>query len=82
MRARTLKQFMGLLAALPPAQIAAHLERHDFSCWLDEVFRDSPLAAHVHSIEGRVGKEDARDAAADIAQAIRARYETAVEVGA
>jgi len=78
-RARTLKQFMGLLVALPPAQIDAHLGRHDFSRWLDDVFRDSPLAAHVHTIEGRVGKEEARDVAADIAQAIRARYETEVE---
>ena len=73
---------MGLLAALPSAQIEAHLGRHDFSRWLDDVFRDSPLAAHVQTVEERVGREDARDVAADIAQAIRARYETAAERGA
>ena len=80
-RARTLKEFMGLLAVLPPAQIEAHLKRHDFSRWLEGVFRDNPLGSHVHTLEGRVGTEDVRDVAADIAQAIRARYETAVESG-
>ncbi len=78
-RARTLKEFMGLLAALPSARIQSHLERHDFSRWLADVFRDSPLASHLRTIEARVGTEDARDVAADIAQAIRARYETATD---
>ena len=78
-RARTLKDFMGLLAALPSARIQSHLERHDFSRWLADVFRDSPLASHVRTIETRVGTKDARDLAADIAQAIRARYETATD---
>jgi hypothetical protein len=73
-RARTLKELMGLLATLPPAQIEAHLARHDVSRWIDDVFRDHPLAAHVRSLEGRVGGEAPGDVAADIAQAIRARY--------
>jgi hypothetical protein len=76
-RARTLKEFMGLLAALPPAQIRAHLARRDFSRWLDEVFRDHGLGVHVRAIEERADAEDAQDLAAEIAQAIRARYETA-----
>ena len=80
-RARTLKELMGLLAALPPAQIQAHLKRHDISRWLGDVFRDSRLASHLHSIEKRVGTDDTRDLAADIAQAIRARYETVTERG-
>lgn len=78
-RARTLKELIGLLAALPSARIQSHLERHDFSRWLADVFRDNPLASHLRTIEARVGTEDARDVAADIAQAIRARYETATE---
>jgi hypothetical protein len=78
-RARTLKEFMGLLATLPPAQIEAHLKRHDFSRWLADVFRDSPLGSHLHTLEARVGAEDTHDVSADIAQAIRARYETAAE---
>ena len=75
-RARTLKEFMGLLSTLPPAPIEGHLSRHDFSRWIGDVFHDQPLASHVHSVEARVGTEDVGDIAADIAQAIRARYET------
>ena len=72
---------MGLLAVLPSAQIEAHLKRHDFSRWLEGVFRDNPLGSHVHVLEGHVDTDDVRDVAADIAQAIRARYETATESG-
>jgi hydroxymethylpyrimidine pyrophosphatase-like HAD family hydrolase len=78
-RARTLKEFMGLLASMPDSSVRSHLERHDFSRWLGEVFRDSPLAAHVKALEARDPSEDPHDVAADIAQAIRARYETAFE---
>jgi len=75
-RAQTLKEFMGLLAALRPESIRAHLLRHDFSRWLSDVFRDHPLAARIRDLEGRAATEDARDIAAEIAQSIRARYET------
>jgi len=78
-RAQTLKQFMGLLATLPAAQIDGHLRRHDFSRWLQHVFRDNPLASFIATIEGRVDTDSSRDLAADIAQAIRARYETAAD---
>ena len=78
-RARTLKEFMGILTVLPPEPIRAHLERHDFSRWLADVFRDNPLAAHVRDIEDRAATDDAKDLGADIAQSIRARYETAAE---
>ena len=80
-RARTLKELMGLLAALPSSQIEGHLRRHDVSRWITDVFRDNPLGSRVHAIEKCVGTEDARDVAADVAQAIRARYETAIEGG-
>ena len=69
-RARSLQEFMGLLAVLPSAQIEAHLKRHDFSRWLEGVFRDNPLGSHVHVLEGHVDTDDVRDVAADIAQAI------------
>jgi hypothetical protein len=78
-RARTLKDFVGLLAALPPERLHAHLARHDFSRWLADVFRDHPLAAHVRDLEARIALEDTKDIAANIAQSIRARYETAVD---
>jgi len=76
-RAHTLKEFMVVLAALPGEQIDGHLSRHDFSRWLDEIFRDHGLAGRVYTLEAGAGTRDPRDIAADIAQAIRARYDTA-----
>jgi hypothetical protein len=70
---------MGLLVALPAGDIEGHLRRHDFSRWLDDVFRDNTLGSFVRRIEDRIGDDDAHDVAADIAQAIRARYETAAD---
>jgi hypothetical protein len=74
-RARSLKEFVDLLAALPDADLAPHLQRHDFSRWLSQVFRDHPLATRVRSLEGRLGIERPRDLVNDIAQTVRARYE-------
>jgi hydroxymethylpyrimidine pyrophosphatase-like HAD family hydrolase len=76
LRARTLKELIGLLVTLPSDRICAHLERHDFSRWLGDVFRDASLAAHVRGLEERITTDATADLAADIAQAIRARYET------
>jgi hydroxymethylpyrimidine pyrophosphatase-like HAD family hydrolase len=76
-RARTLKEFMGLLSVLPAGQIQGHLERRDFSRWLADVFRDMPLASHVRRLEGRCEVDDAREIAEEIIQSIRARYEPA-----
>ena len=78
-RASTLKEFLGLLAALPVNQIEAHLRRHDFSRWLQHVFRDKPLARTCAPLKAVSTQENARDVSADIAQAIRARYGTAAE---
>jgi hydroxymethylpyrimidine pyrophosphatase-like HAD family hydrolase len=76
-RARTLKEFTALLATLPSKTFEGHLRRHDFSRWIEAVFRDRPLAARLSAIETRIETDDARDIAEAIAQAIRARYETA-----
>jgi hypothetical protein len=73
-RARTLKDFVDLLARLPDAELLPHLRRRDFSRWLEHVFRDSPLATHVQTIENRAGTDRPRDLVNDISQAIRARY--------
>jgi hydroxymethylpyrimidine pyrophosphatase-like HAD family hydrolase len=78
-RARTLKELTGLLAALPADRLAGHLRRHDFSRWVEELFRDRPLAAHLHTVEARVESDDVRDVADAVWQAIRARYETTAE---
>jgi hydroxymethylpyrimidine pyrophosphatase-like HAD family hydrolase len=78
-RARTLRAFMGLLAALNSRHIEGHLRRHDFSRWINDVFRDRPLASHIRRVEGEVGEEDPRLIADAISQAIRARYDTISE---
>jgi len=75
-RARTLKEFIGLLAALPELGLAQHMGRHDFSRWMADVFRDRPLAMRIAGLEDRLDGENARNLADDIAQAIRARYDT------
>jgi len=76
-KARTLKEFAGLLAALPADRIIGHLRRHDFSRWIEDVFRDGPLASRVHDLEMHADADDIRDLTEGITQAIRARYETA-----
>jgi hypothetical protein len=76
-RALTLKAFTGLLLTLPGDLAEGHVRRHDFSRWLDDVFRDHPLAAHVRGIEARVQTDGIREIVEAIAQAIRARYELA-----
>lgn len=78
-RARTLKEFTGLVAALSADRLAGHMRRHDFSRWIEDVFRDRPLAAHLRKVEGTVDGDNARDVADAIAQAVRARYEAPVE---
>jgi hydroxymethylpyrimidine pyrophosphatase-like HAD family hydrolase len=74
-RARSLKDFVDLLGRLPDSELLPHLRRHDFSRWLEHVFRDCPLATHVNAIENRITNDSARDVVDDIAQAVRARYE-------
>ena len=74
-RARSLKDFVDLLGGLSDAELLPHLRRHDFSQWLEHVFRDCPLATHVKAVENRVATDRARDLVNDIAQAVRARYE-------
>jgi hypothetical protein len=79
-RARTLKDFMGLLATLPVDCLGGHIRRHDFSRWLADVFRDPPIAARIAALEDRAATDSPRDVADAIAQVIRARYETRSEM--
>jgi hydroxymethylpyrimidine pyrophosphatase-like HAD family hydrolase len=80
-RARSLTEFVDELAQLPDGDLAPHLRRHDFSRWLEHVFRDCPLATHVKAIETRAATDRARDLVSEIAQALRARYEMKPVVG-
>ena len=75
-RARSLKEFIGILTVLPAGQIEGHLHRQDFSRWLIDVFHDRGLGARIRSLEGDVAARGPNDIAADVAQAIRARYDS------
>ena len=83
-RVRSFKELVHVLDGEAGARVRGHAERHDFSRWVRDVFRDGVLAARVHDVESRIHGEDARGVADAIAQAIRARYEfatsTAVEL--
>jgi haloacid dehalogenase-like hydrolase/uncharacterized protein DUF87 len=74
-RVRSFKDMVAALAAEPTARIRGHSERHDFSRWVRDVFRDGFLAARLHEIEARIREQDPRSVAEALAQAIRARYE-------
>jgi hydroxymethylpyrimidine pyrophosphatase-like HAD family hydrolase len=78
-RAHTLKAFLGLLHTLPEQQLEGHLLRHDFSRWIEDVFRDRPLASHLRGVESRIDIDAVRDVVPAVMQAIRARYEIPVE---
>lgn len=71
--ARTLRQFVTALETHPPADLLPFMQRHDFSRWLRDVFGDHPLATQVEGYERR--PEHAAEALADIARAIRSRYD-------
>jgi hypothetical protein len=78
-RARTLKEFVHLLGTVPMDRLDGHIRRHDFSRWVNDVFRDRPFAAHLAALEARVATDEPRCVVEAIAQAIRARYEAATE---
>jgi len=78
-RARTLKELMGLLAVLPVPVVEGHLRRHDFSQWIDRVFRDHPLASFLRRIEDHLDADGAPQVAEKLTQAIRARYEASID---
>ena len=74
-RAHTLREFAGLITALPVRVVEGHLHRHDVSRWIGDVFKDGPLAARVRGLETGIESEPAAALAASISQTIRARYE-------
>jgi len=74
-RGRSFREFVALLNAEPAGPLRGYCERHDFSRWVRNVFRDGQLAGRLHDIESRVGDEDPRRLGDAVAQAIRARYE-------
>ena len=81
-RARSFREFVGLLSTQPATRLRGHCERHDFSRWVRDVFRDGLLAARLFEIEAHIREEDARGLAEAVARAIRARYEFCPEPAA
>jgi hypothetical protein len=76
LRAHTLREFIGRLPQLPSEVLSGHLQRHDLSRWIGDVFRDRQLALRVRTLESRLVTDDASEVARAISQTIRARYET------
>jgi hydroxymethylpyrimidine pyrophosphatase-like HAD family hydrolase len=76
-RTASIAEFLRALAGVPSATLVGHLRRHDFSRWLDHVFRDGPLAVRVYGLETRIRTEEAAHVAEAIDRVVRARYDTA-----
>lgn len=52
-RARTLREFIALLAAAPCETLDGHLRRGDFSRWIADIYKDRPLAAEIRELENQ-----------------------------
>lgn len=73
--ARTLREFLDVIAAAPAEALDGHLRRRDFSRWIGDVFGDQHLASRVRDLEEqyRVGwAVDINDA---LARVVRERYD-------
>ena len=72
--ARTLTEFAAIAASSPRGDVEGHLQRHDVSRWIEDVFRDRLLAAEVFALEERQCRAAAADVNASLAKLIRERY--------
>jgi hypothetical protein len=73
-RAGSLGELAGLIRELPPALVTGHLQRGDFSRWIQDVFGDHVLAARVRAVESRTAAEHVSAAGHRVARLIEARY--------
>jgi hypothetical protein len=60
-RARSVRDLLSTLPALPDDVVQGHLMRGDFRRWIEEVFGDSELGAAILPLEREHGS-DVRDA--------------------
>jgi hypothetical protein len=74
-RAQTLREFVAVVEQLPAATFDGHLDRGDFSSWIENVFGDYPLANTVRRVEVDYRTGSLPDVATSLVQAIRSRYE-------
>ncbi|HEY3244385.1 MAG TPA: HAD hydrolase family protein [Phycisphaerae bacterium] len=52
-RARTMREFVACLSAIPNDVLDGHLRRGDFSRWIDDVFAEHHLATQVAELESQ-----------------------------
>lgn len=73
--ARTLKEFVVMLARLPLASIDGHARNSDFSRWIADVFGDQPLAVELRKVERQHRRGQVENLVESIIAPIRERYE-------
>jgi hypothetical protein len=73
--ARTLKEFVTLLAVVPFAALAGHARRGDFSNWIGGVFHDHALASDIRKVEQRFRLGHIHELSGTIAKLIQERYQ-------
>ena len=73
--ARTLKEFVMLMAQLPAASIEGHARNSDFSRWIADVFGDRPLAVDLGKVERQYRRGQVTNLVESIIAPIRERYE-------
>jgi hydroxymethylpyrimidine pyrophosphatase-like HAD family hydrolase len=78
-RARTLREFVMVLDELDATQAGGYLRRGDFSRWIADVYGDRALARELQKHEREYVQSPSEDAVAQIAAAIKSRYELAEE---
>jgi hydroxymethylpyrimidine pyrophosphatase-like HAD family hydrolase len=73
--ARTLKDFVWLLASSSPEVIEGHARRGDFSHWIRNVLRDNLLAAIVSEVEHQHQLGKIHDLQSELAKRIQERFD-------
>jgi hypothetical protein len=74
-RAHTLREFVMVLDELEATRADGYLRRGDFSRWIADVFGDRALARELQQREREYVESRTADAVAQIAVAIKSRYE-------
>jgi hypothetical protein len=74
-RARTLREFIGVIETTPSGALNEHARRGDFSKWIAGVFGDYPLAQSVRCLEEEYSAGTISDINARLSEVIRARYD-------
>lgn len=78
--ARTLKEFLAMLASAPTNVVAGHAHRGDFSSWVGHVFHDRALASDIRKVEQRFRVGHIRDLSDSVTKLIQERYEFSAEL--